>query len=43
MLERAGARVDHEVMAGGHELSQADIALARQWLQANAAALSAVA
>jgi phospholipase/carboxylesterase len=43
MLERAGARVDHEVMAGGHELSQADVALARQWLQANAAALSAVA
>jgi len=43
MLEQAGATVDHEVMAGGHELSQADVALASRWLQANAAALSAVA
>jgi phospholipase/carboxylesterase len=43
MLERAGATVDHEVMAGGHELSQADVVLAGKWLQANEAALAAVA
>jgi phospholipase/carboxylesterase len=43
MLERAGATVDHETMAGGHELSQADVALVSRWLQANAAAVSAVA
>jgi predicted esterase len=43
MLERAGAPVDHETMAGGHELSQADVALVSRWLQANAAAVSAVA
>jgi phospholipase/carboxylesterase len=43
LLERAGATVDHEVMAGGHELSQGDVALAQKWLQANAATLSAVA
>jgi phospholipase/carboxylesterase len=36
MLEGAGARVDHEVMAGGHELTQADVALAQRWLKANA-------
>jgi phospholipase/carboxylesterase len=42
-LEQAGATVDHEMMAGGHELSQADVALASRWLLANAAALSAVA
>jgi phospholipase/carboxylesterase len=42
MLERAGARVDHEVLAGGHELSQADVALASRWLQANEAAVSEV-
>ena len=43
MLERAGAQVDHHVLAGGHELSQADVALASRWLEANAPALSAVA
>ena len=43
LLERAGATVEHEVMAGGHELSQADVALASRWLQQNGAALAAVA
>jgi phospholipase/carboxylesterase len=42
MLEGAGATVDHEVMAGGHELSRADIVLASRWLEANEMALSAV-
>ena len=40
MLERAGARVDHEVLAGGHELSLADVTLASRWLQTNEAAVS---
>jgi phospholipase/carboxylesterase len=40
MLERAGARVDHQVLAGGHELSQADVTLASRWLQTNEAAVS---
>ena len=38
MLERAGARVDHQILPAGHELSQADVALAQAWLQANEAA-----
>jgi phospholipase/carboxylesterase len=42
MLERAGARVEHRVLPAGHELSQADVALARDWLTANEAALAAV-
>jgi phospholipase/carboxylesterase len=42
MLERAGAQVDHRILPGGHELSQADVTLAQQWLQANGAALPAV-
>jgi len=42
MLERAGAQVEHQILPGGHELSQADVTLARQWLQANEAALAAV-
>jgi phospholipase/carboxylesterase len=37
MLARAGAQVDTQVLPGGHELSQADVTLAQQWLQANAA------
>ena len=37
MLERAGAQVDAQVLPSGHELSQADVTLAQQWLQANAA------
>jgi len=42
MLERAGAQVEHQILPGGHELSQADVTFARQWLQANEAALAAV-
>jgi phospholipase/carboxylesterase len=38
MLERAGAQVDTRVLPGGHELSQADVTLAREWLQAHDAA-----
>ena len=40
MLEAAGARVDHRVLASGHELSQADVNLARDWLKTNEAAVS---
>ena len=38
MLERAGAEVDHRILGGGHELSQADVGLARDWLQAQGVA-----
>jgi phospholipase/carboxylesterase len=41
MLERAGARVEHRTLPGGHELSQGDVTLAREWLQAHEAALPA--
>jgi hypothetical protein len=34
MLEQAGAVVDHRTAPGGHELSQADVILAQQWLEA---------
>lgn len=34
MLEQAGAVVDHRTAPGGHILSQADVILAQQWLQA---------
>ncbi len=33
MLEQAGARVDHRILAAGHQLSQADVRLAREWLE----------
>jgi phospholipase/carboxylesterase len=33
MLEQAGARVDQRVLAAGHRLSQADVGLAREWLE----------
>jgi phospholipase/carboxylesterase len=36
MLERAGARVDHHVPPSGHELSQADVSLARGWMRTHA-------
>jgi phospholipase/carboxylesterase len=42
MLERAGAQVDTKVLPGGHELSQADVTLAQQWLQANETAPAAM-
>jgi phospholipase/carboxylesterase len=35
MLERAGAQVDARVLPGGHELSQTDVTLGREWLLAN--------
>jgi len=34
MLEQAGARVDHRILAAGHQLSQADVRFAREWLDA---------
>jgi phospholipase/carboxylesterase len=36
-LEQAGASVEHRTLPVGHELSQADVALARSWLQARKA------
>ena len=42
MLERAGAQVDTRVLPGGHELSQADVTLAQDWLRVNEAALATV-
>ena len=41
MLEQAGAEVEHRTLPGGHELSQGDVNLAREWLQAQEAALLA--
>jgi phospholipase/carboxylesterase len=32
MLSDAGAAVDRKIVPGGHELSQADLGLAREWL-----------
>jgi phospholipase/carboxylesterase len=37
MLKAAGAAVTHRILPSGHELSQADVTLARDWLQAKAA------
>jgi phospholipase/carboxylesterase len=36
-LTEAGASVTHRTLPVGHELSQADISLARKWLDENAA------
>jgi len=41
MLEAAGAAVNHRIVPSGHELSQADITAARQWLVAHEGALAA--
>ena len=41
MLEAAGAEVDHRILGGGHELSQADVTAAREWLTGRDAALAA--
>jgi phospholipase/carboxylesterase len=41
MLAQAGATVEHRILPTGHELSQVDVALARQWLEARANALAA--
>ncbi|KRQ01145.1 alpha/beta hydrolase [Bradyrhizobium manausense] len=32
LLSDAGARVDHKVLPAGHQLSQADVTLARSWI-----------
>ncbi|MCJ9731982.1 alpha/beta hydrolase, partial [Bradyrhizobium sp. PRIMUS42] len=32
LLSDAGARVDHKVLPAGHQLSQADVTLAREWI-----------
>ena len=32
LLSDAGARVDHKVLPVGHQLSQADVTLARNWI-----------
>jgi phospholipase/carboxylesterase len=37
LLERAGAAVEHRTLPTGHELSQADVTLARGWLAAASA------
>ncbi len=34
LLQQAGAGVEHRIVQAGHDLSQADIALARSWLEA---------
>ena len=36
LLTGYGAVVDHRTLPSGHELSQADVTLAKQWLQAHA-------
>jgi phospholipase/carboxylesterase len=36
LLHGYGAVVDHRTLPSGHELTQADVALARQWLQGQA-------
>ena len=35
MLEQAGSEVEHCILPTGHELSQGDVNLAREWLQAH--------
>jgi len=35
VLQQDGAAVEHRTLPSGHELSQADISLAKQWLQSN--------
>ncbi|MDN4983096.1 alpha/beta hydrolase [Bradyrhizobium arachidis] len=32
LLSHAGARVDHKVLPAGHQISQADVTLARNWI-----------
>jgi phospholipase/carboxylesterase len=41
MLEQAGAHVEQRNLPVGHELSQSDVNLAREWLEAREAALLA--
>ena len=37
MLKQVGAAVEHRTLPVGHELSQADVTLARTWLEKNEA------
>jgi phospholipase/carboxylesterase len=37
MLEETGALVQHEIVPAGHELSPADVNIARDWVAAHAA------
>ena len=41
MLEQGGAHVDHRILASGHELSEDDVVLARDWLHTQETALPA--
>jgi phospholipase/carboxylesterase len=40
-LQQYGAMVEHRTVTVGHELSQADISLAKQWLRTNASPAAA--
>jgi phospholipase/carboxylesterase len=40
-LQQYGAMVEHRTVPVGHELSQADISLAKQWLRTNASSAAA--
>jgi phospholipase/carboxylesterase len=41
VLQQQGAVVEHRTQPSGHELSQADVALAKQWLQARSSSAPA--
>jgi phospholipase/carboxylesterase len=41
LLEQAGAQVEHRILPTGHELSQNDVTVAREWLDNQQAALPA--
>ena len=40
-LQQYGAVVEHRTLPVGHELSQADVSLAKQWLRTNAPSAAA--
>jgi phospholipase/carboxylesterase len=40
VFKQAGAAVEHRTLPVGHELSQADVSLARAWLEKNEALAS---
>jgi phospholipase/carboxylesterase len=40
-LQQYGAMVEHRTVPVGHELSQADVSLAKQWLRTNASSVAA--
>jgi phospholipase/carboxylesterase len=37
MLQKAGAEVEHRALPVGHQLSQADLTIATQWLERQSA------